>query len=170
MCVGAGRQARRDREERRGGGEERKVNAPGRSLQVSLVRSRGARGCLQPHGFPRPPHPSAQPCSSSYGRRGATPRLVPPRGLRALLPRAAQPRRAGLPLCPRRLLPAAMTAPRAARRGVRVRERAERWGERGARAEAAARPAWGTCGRARGPRARAPGTRLPGGGGRALLR
>lgn len=41
VCAGAGRQARRDCEE---GAGERKVNAPGRSLQVSLVRSPGARG------------------------------------------------------------------------------------------------------------------------------
>lgn len=115
-----------------------------------------------------------------------------------LLPRAARPKRAGLPLCPRKRLRAAMTAPRAARRGVRVRERAGarraragRWGERaprrrGPRAAELGRGGGGVGGtghgRARATRGREGGDgaehALPGGGreragarlGSALLR
>lgn len=55
-----------------------------------------------------------------------------------LLPRTAQPKRAGPPLCPLELLLAAMTAPRAARpRRARARARA-RGAVRGERAAARA--------------------------------
>lgn len=60
-----------DRRERR---EDREVSAPGRSLQVSLVRSPGVRGCTELHGFLARPAPALSLCKSSrcwrYGRRG----------------------------------------------------------------------------------------------------
>lgn len=82
VCVGAGGKAgparRRGEEGRERRRRRRKVNAPGRSLQVCLVRCPGARGCLELQGSPptpspprpaRPPHPCARPCSSgSCGR------------------------------------------------------------------------------------------------------
>lgn len=147
MCAGAGRQAGRacgDGDRDRDGTGERKVKAPGRSLQVSLVRSPGARRLPRTPCFPRPPHPCAQPLQTQLLQALATPRLVPPRWPRMLLLQNAGLRRAGLPLCLLKLLLAAMTAPRAAGRGVRVRERerAGWWGGRaseraGAQAEAA---------------------------------
>ena len=60
MCVVARREGSPGGydEERR---EEREVSAPDRSLQVSLVRSPGVRGCTELHGFlarPTAPHPT----------------------------------------------------------------------------------------------------------------
>lgn len=128
---------------------KRKVKAPGRSLQVSLVRSPGARRLPRTPCFPRPPHPCAQPLQKQLLQALAT----PPRWPRMLLPQMAGPRRAGLPLCLLKLLLAAMTAPRAAGRGVRVRvrERAGWWdGRASGRAPRRRRLSRGTCGRARG--------------------
>lgn len=60
-----------DGEERR---EEREGSAPGRSLQVSLVRSPGVRSCTELHGFLVRPTPALSLCKNSrrwrYGRRG----------------------------------------------------------------------------------------------------
>lgn len=56
---------------RRGG--KREVSAPGRSLQVSLVRSPGVRGCTELYGFLVRPTPALSLCKNSrrwrYGRR-----------------------------------------------------------------------------------------------------
>lgn len=153
---------------RRGGAGDRKVNAPGRSLQVSLVRSPRARGCLELHGFLGQPHPCAQPLQKQLLQALATPRLVLLRWPRMLLPLMAGPRRAALPLCLLKQLLAAMTAPRAAGRGVRVRERAGWWGGRAPRRR---RLSKGTCGRAREPRvSRGAEHALPGGATRAGAR
>ncbi|XP_041594685.1 uncharacterized protein LOC121481428 [Vulpes lagopus] len=57
-----------------GGGAERRegeVSAPGRSLQVSLVRSPGVRGCTELHGFLARPTPALSLCKHSpCWRRG----------------------------------------------------------------------------------------------------
>ncbi|XP_077700554.1 uncharacterized protein LOC144281724 [Canis aureus] len=58
---------------RRRRGEEggREVSAPGRSLQVSLVRSPGVRGCTELHGFLARPTPALSLCKNSpCWRRG----------------------------------------------------------------------------------------------------
>lgn len=73
MCVVARREGSPGGydEERR---EEREVNAPDRSLQVSLVRSPGVRGCTELHGFlarPTPPLRSAFAKSAAAGTTDA---------------------------------------------------------------------------------------------------
>lgn len=46
-------------------GGRREVSAPGRSLQVSLVRSPGVRGCTELHGFLAHPTPALSLCKNS---------------------------------------------------------------------------------------------------------